>query len=190
MSNKDKQNGFGLVEVLVALLVILVGLLGLAAVQMKASQAEMESFQRTQALILVEDMVNRIRSNSAFATCYELPRFEIDSMGTGYAVPDPDPDDDEGDIVITGCNLLTDRDLLQWNNLLIGAAEDLDGVAVGAMIGARGCIELSANIYTVTIAWQGLAPTTEPDNACGEDEYGDERLRRTVSHSFLIGNLI
>src|SRR4026209_1446790 len=53
------QSGFSLVEILVTLVIVMIGLLGLAGVQMRAHQAEMESYQRAQALVLVADMVDR-----------------------------------------------------------------------------------------------------------------------------------
>jgi type IV pilus assembly protein PilV len=62
------------------------------------------------------------------------------------------------------------------------------------MIGARGClVQVNAGdqIYRVTVAWQGLSETVAPaeDNTCGEDEYGSEKLRRTVSAIVRIGDL-
>ena len=74
------------------------------------------------------------------------------------------------------------RDLCEWRNSLVGAAEVAGARNVGAMIGARGCIVNAApNVYLITIAWQGLSPTAAPVEACGKDAYGDDRQRRTVS---------
>jgi type IV pilus assembly protein PilV len=86
------------------------------------------------------------------------------------------------------------QDLLEWSELLAGAAETLDGSAVGAMAGARGCVtedNVADRTYTVSVAWQGLTPTSAPDAAltCAADLYGDERLRRVVSIPIRIGNL-
>ena len=47
------QAGFNLLEVLVALFIITVGLLGLAGMQVAAQQAELEAYQRAQAMVLM-----------------------------------------------------------------------------------------------------------------------------------------
>lgn len=59
----NKQKGITLIEVLVTLLVTTVGLLGLAALQLKALQATADSGQRTQAVWLMQDLVERMRAN-------------------------------------------------------------------------------------------------------------------------------
>ena len=57
--------GFTLIEILVALVILLVGLLGLVGLQAKGQQAEMESYQRTQALVLLQDLADRMNANRA-----------------------------------------------------------------------------------------------------------------------------
>ena len=46
---RDKQAGFLMMEVLIALFILLIGLIGLAGLQARAQQAENESYQRLQA---------------------------------------------------------------------------------------------------------------------------------------------
>lgn len=55
--------GFSLIEVLVALVVLSVGLLGLAALQSTATQFNASAYSRSQATILAYDMADRIRAN-------------------------------------------------------------------------------------------------------------------------------
>ncbi|MCK7494569.1 MAG: hypothetical protein MZW92_27920 [Comamonadaceae bacterium] len=59
-----------LIEVLVAVLVSAFALLGFAAMQARATTAEFEALQRSQALLLVEDMVARMNANRARAAGY------------------------------------------------------------------------------------------------------------------------
>jgi type IV pilus assembly protein PilV len=64
-------------------------------------------------------------------------------------------------------------DAAQWCNALQGAAE-VAGVKIGAMLGARGCVEsLPNNEYLVTVAWQGMAPISAPPTSvgCGANHY-------------------
>lgn len=55
-----QPRGFTLIEALVALLVLSIGLLGLAAMQIKALQGAHHSYQRSVATIAAQDMVERL----------------------------------------------------------------------------------------------------------------------------------
>lgn len=55
--------GFTLLEVLVALFVLSLGLLGLAGLQTLGIKFNQQSYQRTQAVILAYDMFDRMRAN-------------------------------------------------------------------------------------------------------------------------------
>src|SRR6266568_2914990 len=59
--------GFAMLEVLITLLILLLGLLGLLGLMTRANTAELESYQRVQAVILMRDMLNKIESNRAVA---------------------------------------------------------------------------------------------------------------------------
>ena len=57
------QTGISLIEVLVALLVLSVGLLGLAGLQANGSKFNNSAYLRTQAYIQAYDMADRMRNN-------------------------------------------------------------------------------------------------------------------------------
>ena len=78
VNNTIQSQGFSLVEVLVALLVLSIGLLGLAALQTTSLQYNTGSYLRTQATFLAYDIIDRMRVNSAAV---------VDSDGTGYDQP-------------------------------------------------------------------------------------------------------
>jgi len=59
------RKGFSLVEVLVALLVLSIGLLGLAALQTTSLKYNTDSYLRTQATYFAYDILDRMRANSA-----------------------------------------------------------------------------------------------------------------------------
>jgi len=59
--------GFTLIESLVALLVLSIGLLGVAAMQLASLQANNGAFQRTQATFLAQDIADRMRANRTAA---------------------------------------------------------------------------------------------------------------------------
>ncbi len=52
-----------MIEVLVTLVVLALGLLGVVGLQARGQQAELESYQRGQALVLLQDMVDRMNTN-------------------------------------------------------------------------------------------------------------------------------
>lgn len=57
------DRGFTLVEVLVALVVLTVGMLGIAAVYLEGLRSSRAAMLRTQAVMLAADMADRIRAN-------------------------------------------------------------------------------------------------------------------------------
>jgi len=62
-----RQEGFTLVEVLIAVLVLLIGLLGLAGLQAQALRSNQIAYMRTQATILAYDIIERMNANRAAA---------------------------------------------------------------------------------------------------------------------------
>ncbi|MFJ2537986.1 MULTISPECIES: type IV pilus modification protein PilV [unclassified Pseudomonas] len=62
--SKNAQEGMTLIEVLVALLILTVGLLGAAAVQLNALKYTDSSRMTSQASFIAYDMMDRIRANS------------------------------------------------------------------------------------------------------------------------------
>ena len=100
-----RGRGFSLIEVLVTILILMVGLLGLAGLQGRALTAQMESYQRSQALILLKDMADRINANRKNAASYVTA-----GLGTGAACP----------AVVAGN--IASVDLNEWCEALLGAA--------------------------------------------------------------------
>ena len=64
---KNRQQGFSLFEVLIALLVLSVGLLGLANLQGQSISSSYNAHLRTQATSLAQSMVDRMRANRSHA---------------------------------------------------------------------------------------------------------------------------
>lgn len=83
-STTTRHCGFSLIEVLVALVVLSIGLLGLAALQTTGLRLSHQSYQRSQAVILAYDMLDRIRANPTGKT---LGTYDTVSAGTIPAGP-------------------------------------------------------------------------------------------------------
>lgn len=65
---KIKQSGFTLVEVLVALFIIAVGILGVMGLQLSTLQANQSASHRSQAVWAASDILDRMRANRTAAT--------------------------------------------------------------------------------------------------------------------------
>jgi len=64
------QSGFTMVETLVALVVLAIGLLGIAALYLNSLQAGRSAIYRTEAVNLAADLADRIRSNRTALGAY------------------------------------------------------------------------------------------------------------------------
>jgi type IV pilus assembly protein PilV len=204
-----RQAGFNLLEVLVSLLIVTVGLLGLAGTQVVAQRAEQESYQRAQAMVVMSDIIDRINANRKVAVCYAIT--DDASAGTKYLGTPPtsgsgkyDPAGFSCPSMATNPNAVTRAglDVKFIDNMLLGAAESLGGGKVGAMIGARACIgfDSASQSYSVAVAWQGNTRTFSPATwdedltpalarNCAKELYGDETQRRIVWTTLIIANL-
>src|SRR5688500_4659516 len=63
MNRPRAQRGFTLIEILVTVVLISVGLLGIAALQLTTLRGNQESYVRSQANVLAGDILDRIRAN-------------------------------------------------------------------------------------------------------------------------------
>lgn len=168
------QRGVSMIEILMTLVVVTFGLLALAALQGKSHTAQLEAYQRAQALVLLQDMVSRIKGNSAAAASYATT---TGPLGTGVAV--------------AACaGTLVQQDRCQWSNALNGTSEVSGTSNRGAMIDGRGCVEVTAtNTYRISVVWQGLSELREPDTTtCGAGSY-TSRWRRAVTTVLVIPDL-
>jgi len=191
-----RQRGFTMLEILVSLLLIVVGLLGMLGLQAQATVAEFESYQRGQALILAQDMADRINANRKSVLCYVVTDATSGSpqLGSGAAAA-VCASPSTGTAVTRA---MATQDLADWSQSLLGAAETTtSGTKVGAMLGARGCVSYDAvtGLYRVAVAWQGMSPTISPATVdaranCGLNQFGTDSNRREVAMSFRIANLV
>lgn len=176
--------GFSLIETLVTLFVVTLGLLGLAGTQGVLHTADLEAYQRGQALVLINDLLDRVNANRAAAPCYAFsaagtvgPYLGDAAGGSHYGAP--------GCVIGSATAEAIARanaDLNEWDALLRGAAEQQGGGNIGAMIGARGCVtyDAASETYTIAVTWQGMVSTFQPVVGCGTGLYGADTKRRLV----------
>ena len=70
---RHHSSGFSIVEALVALVVLSVGMLGIAALYVESLRAGRTAVYRTQAVNLAADMADRIRANRSVPDSWVLP---------------------------------------------------------------------------------------------------------------------
>lgn len=178
-----RQSGSSLIEILVTILIMAVGFLGLAGFMVQQQNQDIDSYQRAQALLLINDMSQRLQSNRANADSYVTGTTQ--PLGVGMTCP-------------AAGTTLAGQDLRAWCRGLQGAAEVLGTQLVGAMAGARGCVENTGpQQYTITVAWQGMTPIAAPSGTCGSGLYNgatgspcvNDLCRRTVTTRVRIGSL-
>lgn len=129
---KSDSAGFSLVEVLVALLVLSIGLLGLAALQVTGMKFNHQSYQRTQATMLTYEIADRMRSNPQALANYII----------AYSAATPTYSTDCAAVVCTAAQLAA-YDLNKWRNALLAATGSQEGG-----------IAQSGLLYTIEIRWK------------------------------------
>lgn len=127
-ANGRRQQGFTLVEVLVALLVLSIGLLGLAGLQISGLQSNHSAYLRSQASIFASDIIDRMRSNRSAAMNGDYDRVFDDASDLPSAPP---------------AMTLAQNDLSNWGEQVL---DTLPGV--------QGTLSIDANnIVTVSLQW-------------------------------------
>ncbi len=131
MQNKKSSQGFSLLEVLIALFVLSIGMLGLAALQTTSYKFNHQSYQRTQATTLLYDIVDRIRANST-------GNYTLAATGTAPTAPT------DCNTSTCGADDMAKYDLNQWVN----------GISTN-LAGGQGAVATSGalNRFVLTISW-------------------------------------
>ena len=189
------QRGTSLVEVMVTLVITAYGLLGLTGLMSRMHVVQSEGFARSQALLLLADMTERIGAGNP-QTAAAVAAY-ADPNKVGLLAPAGSGDSQPAD-----CSALAAggaRDVCEWSNLLKGISEKLGGNPVGAIQGARGCIELltapdattgvcTPATFRVSVAWQGTLVSAASSNACGRNLYGSaDGARRVLAEQVTVG---
>ena len=84
------QNGFSLIEVLISMVIMSVGLLGLAGLQMSGISNNHSAYLRSQMTFLTYDIIDRMRSNRISAEGGSYTLLMSASAPTGTSLADTD----------------------------------------------------------------------------------------------------
>ena len=130
---RHSQYGFGLVESLVALVVVSVGMIGIAVLYGQGLGASRTALYRTQAVNLASDMADRIRLNRTAGSSYQ-------SGGAGT-----DRNCEPGGATCAPAQM-AEHDLWAWNAQIDRQLPGADGDVV--------VTAASPPTYTIRVRWQ------------------------------------
>jgi type IV pilus assembly protein PilV len=172
-----RQSGAGLIEVAISLLLLSMGALGLAKMQIGAKRLGFEALQRTEASALAADLLERMRANRS-----GLDRYQTTGIGEGsgqqLATPTRNCDKDKCDHGQWG-----DWDLWQWEAAINGSAtRDSANAVVGGLVRPIGCVAVNNGLVSLEIAWEGyqaLSAGTLVSN-CGKGLFATADSRRQL----------
>lgn len=148
------QQGFTLVEILVAVVVLAIGLLGLAGLQANSLKFNNSAYQRSVASMMAYDMLDRIRANRD-----GLIAGNYNAHGPAGSFP-ADPG-----CITTGCSTtdVADYDVSDWaqqlGNLLPAGTGTIQGNGANS-------------VFTITVMWDDERTGAAGTN-CGGDPQVD-----------------
>jgi len=143
---RHAQRGFTMVETLVALVVLSIGLLGIAALYLDSLRAGRTAIYRTQAVTLTADLADRLRANRQANVAYAAAFADVPvEVASCYSTAGCAPAD------------LAATDLARWKATI---AQQLPG--------GEGQVEVTAPaaagdpaIYVITVRWTEVGQDTQ-----------------------------
>ena len=128
LTPKRRCQGLTLVEILVALIILSIGLLGLATMQTSSVKFTTSAYQRTQATALAYDLADRMRGN------------RLAALNGDYNVDFEDPVPECGDLDTSGT--LVEQDIAVWRNSMACRLPQ-----------STGSVTRLNDEFTITILW-------------------------------------
>ena len=198
LKQRKFSTGFTLVEVMVTIVVVSIGLLGLAGLQISGLRANMSSEARSKATLMANDIIERMRANPLGLNNAAVPADDNQYAGidTGAnvaaanarcaALPAPFCSNSRGNNLAQNCTAaqMAVFDAWVWGCGMPVAGNVLPGGVVNQLPNGRGtviCNDADGGVdgdactigstYTVTVSWSELSPNANPDAnvAAGDD---------------------
>ena len=188
------QSGFTLIEALVAAFILAVGIMGIVSLLSLSKVSQHASIQRVRAVVLADDILERIRRNPAGISVYNI----------GLSAPLGDAS--RGTEPVPNCHSATcsktelaAHDLWTWERLLDGASAIVTdgGAPTVGLSDVSACIDFTADdgrqntgIVDVVIQWQGLQETADAvisaGTVCGDATAEDTTRRQVIVNSYVM----
>ena len=162
---KNRQQGVGLIEVMVAVIILSIGFLAAGRMQSHGIRAAQEAYIRSQAHFLVKDMADRMRINITGVRNgdYDLAN-TLDNLYTRPACASsastPQPCSPQE---------IAQNDLAEWASYInpLDPARTTPLLPSGPTILAGGTIEADAanDTYTITVRWSQIVNGVEEEQS-------------------------
>ncbi|NQY87318.1 MAG: type IV pilus modification protein PilV [Colwellia sp.] len=150
-SQTTKENGMTFIEVLIALVIMVTGILGAVAMQATAKKGSFDAMQRSLASALAQNIIERMRSDDASI----LNAYVSNEYGTGITCAG-------------GCSAFTQTNIDEFELALTGGDVLSGNDNAGGLVDATACVDVSNNAVTVAITWQGRTVTVDGNTeSCG-----------------------
>lgn len=157
----NHQHGIGLIEVLVALLLLSVAVLGFSAMQMRAIKATDETLLRSDAMVVVRNISEDMRLHAAAGQKQEYSTY-IQNYTSGTSAP--------RDCRANNC---TNGQRAQYNAHQALSLAAQSNISIGVANCPRGTTANQTNIQKTCLiaSWEGTQATfsTANTNACADD---------------------
>jgi type IV pilus assembly protein PilV len=140
-----RQAGFSLIEILITLVVLSIGLLGLAALHAESLRSSRSAYLRTKAVSLASDMADRMRANRPGAIAGDYVA----------ATADAGSNEDCADDTVGGATKVCSpadmaaHDIWQWKRAIQDPRNGLPGPGTGEMT-SDGAAQPT---YLIVVAW-------------------------------------
>jgi len=135
------QQGFSIIEVLISILVISIGLLGMAGLQTTGIQQSHNSYLKTQASLLAYDMADRMRSN-----LQGVGEGRYDGVNS-IDSPVASSPDCTGSGTTCSAEETATYDIYHWTNA------SAEGSIAATLPAGQGMISNNSGIFTITVLW-------------------------------------
>lgn len=139
---RQRHQGFALIEVLVTVIVLAIGLLGIAGLQLTGLKYTHGAYQRAQIIIITDDIINRMQTNQTVA------RTGAYDIAIGDAIPT------QSSCVAVNCTpaALAAADLYDWLTAVENILPSDDNTKANGAIERRPSAN-NTNIFKITVQW-------------------------------------
>ena len=176
------QSGFTLIEALVTAFILAVGIMGIVSLLSISKVSQHASIQRTRAVVLADDILERMRRNPTGMSVYDIgPSAPLGDASRGAAEPVPNCRS-----APCAADQLATHDLWAWEQLLMTTG----------LRNVSACIDFTADAdrentgtVDVVIQWQGLKETADAvisgGTVCGVATDEDTTRRQVILNSYI-----
>ena len=138
--------GMGLVEALVAMLVLSIGMSGIGLMFVHSLQGSRSALLRSQAVTLVGDMADRIRANAAARGAYDSAAYAGGPSARGCA-----PDGISGSGNNCSATELAEDDLARWKSAV---QTELPAATTGSLAADVQYLATLPESFRITVSWR------------------------------------